>query len=210
MVEQNQYLDEFLRNSERAKQEIEGSPEILAAIQESLQKPHVWDRGTFSRLVPDRFGLKKRDLDEVMVEVTAMADLYRPDLPISSFAVLYPLPDGNFAYVVEDFGAIPLATHSSPHFPPIREAIAYMKERNYGTESPIPDRMAFSTNLWHNIFLHDGRRRWAMVDFDFSGTLINDFEVYAGAERRIGRFARLQTIWERINSPEYTISPLNK
>jgi hypothetical protein len=215
MIEKNQYLEEFLKNSQEARCEL-ATPEIIRTIERKLAKEDDWNRGTFTELIPGKYGLKRREKDQTIVEVTSIADLYSPDLEISPFVVLYE-GKGGLAYVVKDFGKIHMAWDEAKQHEPIRNAIKHMIRRGYGTsthvypESPeyiellINMRPTFGSNLWTNIFLFDEEDKWAMIDFDFIGTLMNYKEIYEGANEGKGHFARLNKIWQKLNSPDYKI-----
>jgi len=215
MIQENPHLEEFLRNSREVRDELAAIPDIVGKIETKLATEEGWNRGTFIELIPGQYGLKKRYLEDTIVEVTTIADLYTPDLEISPFVVLY---EGGLAYVVKDHGEMDRATEQAVNYDPIRNAIRHMIRRGYGTyEGDDPNsseaveeladlRIPLIGNYWQGIFQFDGKDRWAMIDFDLENVLINQKTIYDGANQGIGKFARLNGIWQKLNTPDYTIS----
>lgn len=218
MIPPNPYLEQFLANSRAVRNEIANSPDLIKLAEKKLNTVEQdWNRGTFIELISGRFGLKKRPLDAAIVEITAHADLYLPELEMSHFATIYDGGDGELVYVVKDFGNIPDYHQNCKKFFPIRQAIKHMIKREYGTPKTgitnIGDFIDLNFNghnfnnhqLWENFFLFDGKEKWALVDLDCMSPILNSQEIYDGATFGEGRFARLHEIWKRMNTPEYRI-----
>jgi len=62
-------------------------------------------------------------------------------------------------------------------------------------------------NQWGNLFMFDGKTQWGLIDLDFVATLANYEEIYECMRTGEGRFGRLKTIWDTINTPPYTVKP---
>lgn len=212
MIPPNPYLEQFLANSRAVRNEIAASPKLIKLIEEKLKTEQEWNHGTFAELVPGRFGLKKRPLEMAMVEITAHADLYLPELEISHFATIYDERNGKLVYAVKDFGKIMDYHQNCKKFSPIRNAIKHMVKRGYGTRRNLIENLEEfidddfnGKNNWENIFLFDGKEKWAMVDLDCMSPLLNSHEIYDDAIIGEGRFARLHDIWQRMNTKEYKV-----
>ncbi|MFA6462186.1 MAG: hypothetical protein WCV90_08045 [Candidatus Woesearchaeota archaeon] len=202
------YVEQFLENSRRMRDQIRSSPEVMDQIGIAIggangaNNPYSWLDGTYCRLIAGELGLKQRDAFYLQIAVSVKADLYLPDLPITSFAVVLHGPskeDLYQYYLVQDLGNVwdvddPNLIKRNPQFVPELERLeAHLESKGY---HECPDSRYHSLGFsGERIVLHD-------LDCK---VMIKHDQILRGAISGKGEFGYLNGIYQRLASPEFSL-----
>ena len=201
-------LRKFFENTARMRHEIQSTPNLVEVIRDCVGSGRFPDEQTYQSLMPRRVGLKGKELYGV-VEACVTADLYREDLPISSFVIIVhedTIRDVAL-YLVEDFGTvtdIPCPPWGIPQVPPNLCAdydrfSQILRSKGYLPQIGDGEQRSFG--------IADGGRRLVIHDLDCNlGHMKNSTEIYDGAKYGEGNFARLAKIYAVLRSPEFRIN----
>ncbi len=195
-------LEAFFANSARVKAEVEADPELKQRIRSIFQTGEITDFGTdahYTQIQPLRLGFKRRG-NQGIGELAMTADLYAPDIPSSSFAVLVEgtapsRGDNMVAYLVQDFGDVYDLRSDDPRFsqPDIVSILNQISAKGYNFREP---ECAFGYT-GQGVVLHDLDKK--AMSFQQAS------EVNKGIMHGEGEFARLAAIYERFKQPEYRL-----
>ncbi len=195
------YLERFLENSRRMRDQISNNPEMIDLIGSALIGG-TWLDGTYCRLIAGELGLKQRDAFYLQVAVSVKADLYLPDLPITPFAVVLHTPsneDFHQYYLVKDLGDVwdvddPDLLSRNPQFIPELERLeAHLESKGY---HECPD------SRYHS-FGFSGERM-VIHDLDCKVMKAHD-QILRGAISGKGSFGYLREIYNTLASPEFSL-----
>lgn len=208
--------EEFFANIKKEIPKIKGNSELVKRIELAKrffkEKKGIIHEGDeplrYVFLEPHPYGIKFRDDNRGIIEVSVMADLYRPEFMMPSYLAIINSEKKELLYLVEHLGdvnEIPFKRKGIGYdfidflenCPELKKYVKHFEDKGYKLDD-FDGRKSFGV-------IPGIEAKFFILDLD-CGNMKNRDEIYDGAIFGKGNFKHLAEIYQRLKSPEFMLN----